>query len=61
MNKWARLLILVIGVLLLLPGACFSILGIVVGGRDGPGLVGIGVVILVAAGGLLYVALSNRK
>jgi len=60
MKKWARILILIVGILLLLPGACFSVLGIVVGGRDGPGLIGIGVVILTAAGGLLYAALAKR-
>jgi len=61
MNKWARILILLVGILLLLPGACFSIFGILVGGRDGPGLIGIGVLILMAAGGLLYVGLAKRK
>jgi len=61
MGRGLQIFLTVVGVLLLLPGACFSLFGIFGGTGDGPGLLGIGVVILTVAGVLLYAGLAKRK
>jgi hypothetical protein len=61
LGKGLRIFAIVVGILLLLPGACFSILGIAVGGQEGPTLILIGVLILAVAIGLFVAARSRPK
>ncbi len=61
MSKTVRIILIVIGVLLLFPGACFSLLGAVIGDREGMGYIAIGVLILAAAFALIAVAAPRPK
>ena len=56
-----RIFFVVVGILLLFPGACFSILGFAIGSHEAPGLIGIGVMILVVAVATFFAAGSRPK